>query len=41
MMEYLINVRGFDFEKVMAASVTKEDIYQAMMVWRKSLGKDK
>lgn len=39
MMEYLINVRGCDFEKVMADSVTKEDIYQAMMDWRKSLGK--
>ena len=39
MMEYLINVRGFDFEKVMADSVTKDDIYQAMMDWWKSLGK--
>ena len=39
MMEYLINVRSFDFGKVMADSVTKEDTYQAMMDWRKSLGK--
>ena len=39
-MEYLMNIRGFDFEKVMADRVTKEDIYQAMMDWRKSLAKD-
>jgi hypothetical protein len=40
MMEYLINVRGFDFEKAMADSVTKEEIYKAMMDWRKSPGID-
>jgi hypothetical protein len=37
MMEFLINIRGYDFEKTMSDSVTKEDIYQAMMDWRKSL----
>lgn len=37
MMEYLINVRGLNFEQVMADSITKEDIYQEMMDWRKSI----
>ncbi len=37
MMEYLMNVRGLNFEQVMADSVTKEDIYLEMMDWRKSI----
>jgi len=37
MMEYLINVRGLDFEQVMAEKVIRENIYQEMMLWRKRL----
>jgi len=34
MMEYLINVRGLNFEQVMADSITKDNIYSEMMEWR-------
>lgn len=37
MMEYLINVRGLNFEQVMADSVNNENIYPEMMDWRKSI----
>jgi hypothetical protein len=37
MMEYLINVRGLNFEQVMADTLTYENIYQEMMDWRKSI----
>jgi hypothetical protein len=36
MMEYLINVRGLNFEQVMADSITNKKVYQEMMDWRKS-----
>ena len=36
-MEYLINVRGLEFEQVMADSVILENTYQEMMDWRKSM----
>jgi len=36
MMEYLINVRGLNFEQVMADSVTRKKVFQEMMDWRKS-----
>lgn len=34
MMEYLINVKGMNFEQVMADSVTKDAAYTDMMTWR-------
>ena len=37
MMEYLINVRGLDFEQVMAECVTKKKVYQEMVEWQKSI----
>lgn len=37
MMEYLINVRGLNFEQVMADRITMENIYPEMMDWRKSI----
>ncbi|TFH55443.1 MAG: hypothetical protein E4G91_10585 [Candidatus Zixiibacteriota bacterium] len=37
MMEYLINVKGLSFEEVMADSLTKEAVYQELMVWRQLL----
>ena len=37
MMEYLINIRGLNFEQVMSDSITKEDIFPEMMNWRKSI----
>jgi len=37
MMEYLINVKGLNFEQVMDDSVTYEKTYQEMMDWRKSI----
>lgn len=36
MMEYLINVKGLDFEQVMAENITKKMVYQEMIEWRKS-----
>jgi len=36
MIEYLTNVRGLNFEQVMADDVTKDKTYQEMMDWRKS-----
>jgi len=36
MMEYLINVRGLNFEQVMADSITKKEVFNEMMDWRKS-----
>lgn len=36
MMEYLINVKGLDFEQVMAEYVTKKKVFQEMMEWRES-----
>ena len=36
MMEYLINVRGLNFEQVMAESITREKAYLEMMNWRNS-----
>ncbi len=35
MMEYLINVKGLDFKKVMADSLTEKMVYQEMMEWQK------
>jgi len=37
MMEYLINVKDLNIDAVMADSVTKEVVYQDMIVWRESL----
>jgi hypothetical protein len=37
MMEYLTNVRGLNFEQVMADSVTHENTYTEMMDWRNSI----
>ncbi|NNF35359.1 MAG: hypothetical protein HKN68_14710 [Saprospiraceae bacterium] len=37
MMEYLINVKGLSFEQVMDNSILKENVYQEMMNWRKSI----
>jgi hypothetical protein len=37
MMEYLINVKGMSFEQVMADSITRENVYTEMMVWREHL----
>jgi hypothetical protein len=36
MMEYLTNVKGLDFEQLMADSITKKEVYKEMMDWRKS-----
>ena len=40
MMEYLINVKGLNFEQVMDDSTTIENTYLEMMDWRQSTGKD-
>jgi len=37
MMEYLINVRGLNFEQVMDNSIINEDVYKEMLDWRKSI----
>jgi hypothetical protein len=37
MMEYLINVKGMSFVKVMADSVNEDAVYQEMIAWRESL----
>ena len=41
MMEYLINVRGLEFDEVMADGVIKENTYREMMDWRKSVKVDR
>jgi len=40
MMEYLINVKGMSLEQVMADSVTGDDVYSELMVWREQLKYD-
>ena len=37
MMEFLINVRGLNFEQVMADGVSYEKTYQEMTDWRNSI----
>ena len=37
MMEYLINVKGLNFEQVMADSVTKNKVYKDIMDWRNEI----
>ncbi|MFQ6605698.1 MAG: hypothetical protein ACE5D8_09140 [Fidelibacterota bacterium] len=36
MMEYLINVRGLNFEQVIDDSITRHKVYQEMLDWRKT-----
>lgn len=40
MIEYLVNIRGLNFEQVMADSTTIENTYSEMIDWRLSIGKD-